>query len=81
MRKLAVFFAGIYRKSLFKSKIKKYIFSVHSKIIQTELLLSGATESGSSLGVYNKRLGIQAAYFCPDGVKSKKEGFFLNSVI
>ena len=48
MRKRPIFFAGFFRKSLFKGKIKHFIFLAHNKIVQTDLMLSGPAESGSS---------------------------------
>ena len=48
MRKWPVLFAGFCRKALCKGKIKNYIFSAHNKIVQTDLMLSGPSGSGSS---------------------------------
>ena len=48
MRKRLIFFAGFCRKVLCNSKIKNLIFLGHNKIVQTELMLSGPAESGSS---------------------------------
>ena len=48
MRKWPIFFAGFCLKSLFRGKIKKFIFSAHNKIVQTDIMLSVPVESGSS---------------------------------
>ena len=45
---MVVFFALFCRKVLCKGKIKNYIFSAHNKIVQTDLMLSGPSGSGSS---------------------------------